>query len=141
VATNIVSNQYLFTAADLAYIAGHYINTDHAQQWTGSGGVSYLWRDTRFSASLVYGSGLRSDLVLPSGATIPNGDHVAPYATANIGISHEFMEPDKKPITVRFDVVNIFDTVYEIRDGSGIGVFALQYGPRRGFYIGVSKKL
>ena len=141
VATNIVSNQYLFTAADLAYIAGHYINTDHAQQWTGSGGVSYRWRDTRFSASLVYGSGLRSDLVLPSGATIPNGDHVAPYATANIGISHEFMEPDKKPITVRFDVVNIFDTVYEIRDGSGIGVFALQYGPRRGFYIGVSKKL
>ncbi len=46
-----------------------------------------------------------------------------------------------KPLTVRFDVVNIFDTIYEIRDGSGIGVFAPQYGPRRGYFIGVSKKI
>jgi hypothetical protein len=41
--------------------------------------------------------------------------------------------------TVRFDVVNLFDTVYQIRSGSGIGVFAAQYGPRIG--LGVSKKL
>ena len=60
VATNIVSNQYLFGADELAYIASNYINTDHAQQWTGSAGASYLWHDTRFSASMVYGSGLRS---------------------------------------------------------------------------------
>jgi outer membrane receptor protein involved in Fe transport len=44
-------------------------------------------------------------------------------------------------VTVRFDIVNVFDTVYEIRDGSGIGVFAPQYGERRGFFVGVSKKL
>jgi len=30
-----------------------------------------------------------------------------------------------------FDVVNVFDKIYEIRDGSGIGVFAPQFGPRR----------
>jgi hypothetical protein len=29
-------------------------------------------------------------------------------------------------VTVRFDVVNLFDTIYLIRDGSGIGVFAPQ---------------
>ncbi len=34
-------------------------------------------------------------------------------------------------MTVRFDVINLLDTVYFIRDGSGIGVFAPQYGPRR----------
>jgi outer membrane receptor protein involved in Fe transport len=141
VATNIVSNQYLFSADDLAYIANHYINTDHAQQWTGSAGASYLWRDTRFSASMVYGSGLRADLTLPDGSTIPNGDHVAPYATANIGVSHEFKQPDGKPVTVRFDVVNIFDAVYEIRNGSGVGVFAPQFGERRGYFVGISKKL
>ncbi len=45
------------------------------------------------------------------------------------------------PFTLRFDVVNVFDTVYEIRDGSGIGVFAPQYGPRRGFFGGWSSKL
>ena len=133
VATNIVSNQYLFGADELAYIASNYINTDHAQQWTGSAGASYLWHDTRFSASMVYGSGLRSGFA--------NTDHVPPYATANIGISHEIKQPDGKPVTVRFDVVNVFDTIYELRDGSGIGVFAPQFGERRGYFVGVSKKL
>ncbi len=46
-----------------------------------------------------------------------------------------------KPLTLRFDVVNLFDSVYEIRDGSGIGVFAPQFGPRRGFFVGLSQKL
>src|ERR1035437_9571478 len=133
VATTVVSNQYLFGADELAYIASHYINTDHAQQWTGSEGASYFWQDMRFSASMVFGSGLRSGFA--------NTDHVAPYATANIGISHEIAVPDGKPITVRFDVVNVFDTIYELRDGSGIGVFAPQFGMRRGFFAGISKKL
>jgi outer membrane receptor protein involved in Fe transport len=133
VATNVVSNQYLFGADELAYIAGTYINTDHAQQWTGSAGASYRWDDTRFSASMVYGSGLRSGFA--------NTDHVAPYATANFGISHEIQQPDGKPVTVRFDVINVFDTIYELRDGSGIGVFAPQFGMRRGFFAGISKKL
>jgi outer membrane receptor protein involved in Fe transport len=47
---------------------------------------------------------------------------------------------DPKPMTVRFDVVNLFDSIYFIRDGSGIGVFAPQYGPRRGYFAGISKK-
>ena len=46
-----------------------------------------------------------------------------------------------KPVTVRFDVVNLLDTVYELRGGSGIGVFAPQFGPRRGYYMGISQKL
>src|ERR1035437_2332166 len=133
VATNIISNQYLFGADELAYIASNYINTDHAQQWTGSAGASSLWHDTRVSASMVYGSGLRSGFA--------NTDHVAPYATANIGISREIAVPDGKPVTVRFDVVNVFDTIYELRDGSGIRVFAPQFGERRGYFVGISKKL
>ena len=46
-----------------------------------------------------------------------------------------------KPIEGRFDVVNIFDRVYELRSGSGIGVFAPQFGPRRGYYAGLSQQL
>jgi outer membrane receptor protein involved in Fe transport len=46
-----------------------------------------------------------------------------------------------KPTTLRFDIVNLFDTIYEIRDGSGIGVFAPQFGPRRGFFFGITQKL
>jgi len=42
---------------------------------------------------------------------------------------------------MRFDIVNLFDQIYELRDGSGIGVFAPQYGARRGYYMGISQKL
>jgi hypothetical protein len=34
--------------------------------------------------------------------------------------------------------VNLFDQAYELRDGTGIGVGAPQWGQRRGFYGGIS---
>jgi outer membrane receptor protein involved in Fe transport len=55
--------------------------------------------------------------------------------------THSRRPRDAKPLTVRFDVVNLFDKIYELRDGSGIGVFAPQFGQRRGFYVGLSQKL
>lgn len=133
-ATNVVSNQYLFDPDELAYIANHSVYTDHAQLWTASAGASYLWNGTRFSASMIYGSGLR--------AGFANTESLPSYTQVNLGLSHDFyLAGPTKPTTVRFDVVNAFDTIYQIRDGSGIGVFAPQYGPRRGFYIGISQKL
>jgi outer membrane receptor protein involved in Fe transport len=131
-ATEIVSNQFLFPQDELNYIANNWIYTDHAQLLTGSGGVSYLWQGTRFSADLVYGSGLRNGFA--------NTGTVNVYTPVNLGISHEFQNLEGKPLTVRFDIVNVFDQVYFLRDGSGIGVFAPQYGARRGFYAGVSQK-
>jgi outer membrane receptor protein involved in Fe transport len=134
IATNIVSNQFLFGQDEIDYIASHYIYTDHAQVLTGSAGASYLWNGTRFSASMIYGSGLRSGFA--------NTDHLPSYTQVNVGVSHDFsIVAPNKPTTVRFDVVNLFDKVYEIRDGSGIGVFAPQFGPRRGFFVGISQKL
>ncbi len=35
-------------------------------------------------------------------------------------------------------MVNLLDRVYELRDGSGIGVGAPQFGQRRGIYGGLS---
>jgi outer membrane receptor protein involved in Fe transport len=134
IATNVVSNQYLFDPDELAYIASHYVYTDHAQVLTASAGASYLWNGTRFSASMIYGSGLRSGFA--------NIDHLPSYTQVNVGLSHDFnIFAPNKPTTVRFDVVNLFDSIYEIRDGSGIGVFAPQFGPRRGFFAGISQKL
>ena len=132
--TNIVSNQFLFGADELAFIASHDVYTDHAQQLTASAGASYLWNGTRFSATMIYGSGLRSGFA--------NTDHLPSYTQVNLGISREVLLPGwTKPTTLRFDVVNLFDRVYEIRDGTGIGVFAPQFGPRRGFFAGISQKL
>jgi outer membrane receptor protein involved in Fe transport len=133
-ASNVVSNQYLFAPDELAYIATHDVYTDHAQFLTASAGASYLWNGTRYSASMIYGSGLRDGFA--NTTTVPS------YTQFNVGVSHEFnWVAANKPTTLRFDVVNLFDTIYEIRDGSGIGVFAPQFGPRRGFYFGISQKL
>src|SRR5439155_12708124 len=110
VATNIVSNQFLFGPDELAYIASHCIYTDHAQVWTASAGASYLWNGTRFSASMIYGSGLRSGFA--------NVDHVPSYTQVNLGVSHEYLFPGwTKPTTFRFDVVDLFDKIYDIRAG------------------------
>ena len=135
IATDIVSNQFLFAPDELAYIANHWIYTDHSQLWTGSAGASYLWQGTRFSADLIYGSGLR--------AGFANTDHVPAYTQVNLGVSHEFAAtgPLAKPVTLRFDIVNVFDEVYFIRNGTGIGVFAPQFGPRRGYFLALSQKL
>ncbi len=72
-ATKVVSNQYLFDPDDLAYIANNYIYTDHAQLLTASAGASYLWYGTKFTADMIYGSGLRADGTngVPNGSTVP----------------------------------------------------------------------
>jgi len=133
VAENVVSNQFLFDPDELAYISNHYVFTDHAQVYTGSAGLSYLLAGTRYSADMIYGSGLRSGFA--------NTDHVPPYAQFNVGASREIQIPNMKPLTVRLAVINVFDSIYEIRDGSGIGVFAPQYGPRRGYFLSLTQKL
>jgi opacity protein-like surface antigen/outer membrane receptor protein involved in Fe transport len=142
-ATQPVSNQYLFDNAtplndlggltEFQYLSTHWIYTDHNQFVTGSAGLSYRWNGTTFSTDMIYGSGLRTGDA--------NIDALAPYAQFNVGLARDFDMPDGQPVTVRFDVVNVFDTVYQIRNGSGIGVFASQYGPRRGFFIGIKKKI
>jgi outer membrane receptor for ferrienterochelin and colicins len=135
---DVESSQFNFDPQQLAYIADNYIHLDHEGRVAASAGTSYLWQGTRFSVDMLFGSGLREDLVLPSGFTIPNGTHTPSYAQWNLGVSHEFHFNSSGPVTVRADVINIGDKVYEIRSGSGIGVFAPQYGARRGFFGGVS---
>jgi outer membrane receptor for ferrienterochelin and colicins len=134
----VESSQFNFSASDLAYIADNYIHLDHEGRVAASGGVSYLWMGTRFSADMLFGTGLRDALVLPNGTSIPNGDHTPSYTQVNLGLSHEFRLPSTGPLSVRFDVINLFDKVYAIRNGTGIGVFAPQYGARRGLFGGVS---
>jgi hypothetical protein len=138
---DIDSSQFNFSAEELDYIATHWIHLDHEQQVTASGGVSYLWMHTTFSADFLLGSGLRSDEVLADGASIPNGSHLPYYEQVNLGVNHIFHIDDAGTLTARLDVINAFDRRYEIRDGTGVGVGAPQYGPRRGIFVGLSKSL
>jgi outer membrane receptor for ferrienterochelin and colicins len=138
---DIDSAQFNFSQDDLNYIAANYIHLDHEQQFTASGGISYLWAGTRYSADFLLGSGLRADQVLPNGSSIPNGAHLPYYTQINLGLSHIFDLGRAGALTTRFDVLNVFDKIYEIRDGTGVGVGAPQYGPRRGIFVGVAKSI
>ncbi len=134
-ATDVVSNQFLFSdPVEYAYIQTHWIPTDHSQTWTGSAGASYLWDGTHYSMDMIFGSGLRSGFA--------NLSTVPPYFQINAGVSHAFRWSAKqKPLTVSFSIVNALNYNYVIRNGTGIGVFAPQYGPRFGAYLTLSQAL
>jgi outer membrane receptor protein involved in Fe transport len=131
VGKEIVSGQFLFGADELAFIKDHYVFLDHDQRYTVSAGAAYTYKNSTIYVDMLYGSGLRSGFA--------NTDELPGYYPVNLGLTHEFKLPAKfGRLQARFDVVNVFDQTYELRNGSGIGVFAPQFGPRRGFFGGLS---
>jgi outer membrane receptor protein involved in Fe transport len=138
---DIISAQYFFAPEELDYIRNHYIFTDHSQKVTASGGGSYTFHDSMGTLvptlDFVYGSGLRTDD--PNGI-VPNGGELPGYWVFNAGISQTFNGPGfLNGLTIRADVLNLFDKKYEIRSGTGVGVGAPQWGERRGIFAGISK--
>lgn len=133
IGTNIVSSQFNFDPGDLDYIAGHYIHMDHDQTWTASAGAAYKVGGTTLSADMIYGSGLRADGATPNGRALPD------YVQVNASVAHDFQLPRLGELEARLDVVNLFDELYVIRDGTRVGVGAPQYGPRRGLFVGLTK--
>ena len=130
---DIVSSQFSFQPDDLAFIGSHFIHLDHDQTYSASAGVSYRIGETRFSADLLYGSGLRADGDFPNSHSLPD------YVQVNLGVGRTFDLPAVGALALRIDVINAFDEKYEIRDGTGVGVGAPQFGPRRGFFAGLTK--
>jgi len=124
--TNVSSAQFLFDPDEFAYIKKNWVFLDHDQRFTGSAGVSYTWNDWRLAIDGLYGNGLRRGFA--------NTQKNHPYETFNVSLSRRIKITAKTALNIRFDVVNIFDKIYELRDGSGIGVGAPQFGQRRGFY-------
>jgi hypothetical protein len=100
-----------------------------------------LWLGTRFSTDFILGSGLRADELLPDGNSIPNGAHLPYYTQINLGVSRIFHLEDAGTLTARFDIINALDKIYEIRNGTGVGVGAPQFGARRGLFVGLTKSL
>ena len=90
----------------------------------------------------LYGTGLRTDGgTIPGSspaAPIPNGGSVPAYYSVNIGAAQTFKIHNKQVLTARLDVVNVTDNIYQLRNGSGVGVNAAQYGERLGFFGSLS---
>jgi outer membrane receptor protein involved in Fe transport len=132
-AEDVVSNQYLIgDPVELAFLAGHYTYASDAQTISASFGASYRWSGLLASLDGVYGSGLREGFA--------NEQHTPGYTQWNAAIARKFdLWRDRKPLTVRLSVINLFDSDYLLRGGSGIGEFAPQYGPRRGVFAELSQ--
>lgn len=128
---NIISGQYLFPQAVLDYAAANWVNVDHEQALTASIGGSYVWSGTRLNGNLLFASGLRNGFA--------NTTSLPSYAVLNLGAGRRVNF--NEPVEARLVLNNVFDRVYEIRDGTGVGVFAPQYGLRRGVFFGLSKAI
>jgi hypothetical protein len=132
-ARNIDSVENEFADNALAYIATNPIQLDHQGRYTGSGGASCaLLRDTRLYSDFLYGNGLR--------AGFANLEKLPAYWTNNVGVEHvwHLHSGAVRELRLRVDCLNLFNTVSEIRNGTGVGIAAPAYGPRRAVYSGLS---
>ena len=131
-AHDIDSQQFQLSNDELSYIADHNIHLDHEAEFAGSAGASYEWRNDMVYIDWQISTGLRSGFA--------NTGVVQPHYPVNVGYQHIFRDwgMNGNNVKFRFDVVNVFDEKYEIRDGSGIGVVAPQYGPRLGAFAGLT---
>ncbi|HEV3109504.1 MAG TPA: TonB-dependent receptor [Candidatus Binataceae bacterium] len=125
----VESGQFNFGLDELAYINNHYIFLDHDQTFTSSYGAAYQWNGFNFLLDGVYQSGLREGFA--------NTRNLPYYIQVNIGATKDFTVPKVGDMQARISVLNLFDRTYQIRSGSGIGVFAPQFGPRRALYAGL----
>ena len=129
---NVVSGQYNFSQDSLNYIQSKAVHLDHDQLITGSAGAAYSFDTITYSTDLIFGSGLRSGFA--------NTQHLPFYTQVNLGMAHSFdLGVNYGLLESKLSINNLFDRVYEIRDGSGIGVFAPQYAPRRAIFLELSK--
>jgi outer membrane receptor protein involved in Fe transport len=137
--TSINSSQFNFGADELAFIAQNYIYLDHDQSWTASAGASYTFNQggeapTRLGADFIYGNGLRKTVVTPNDSAVP------PYAILNLSVAQQIPIKGTRGAQLRFDVLNVLDTTYQLRNGTGVGVGAPQYGMRRAFLLTLNQK-
>lgn len=132
-ARQIETGQFNFDAAEQDYINSHWVHLDHEQSLSASAGLGYRFANGyALSASALYGSGLRNGFA--------NTEHLPGYTTVNADIAKSFdVGGSVGTLETRLSLVNLFDHVYALRDGTGIGVGALQYAQRRTAYVSVSK--
>ncbi|MBM3590555.1 MAG: TonB-dependent receptor [Alphaproteobacteria bacterium] len=128
-AKGINSGQYLHGSAEVETSQKFYLNPDHAQKITASGGLAYKFLKTKtdLGFDVLYGNGLRrGDL---------NRHRMKSYSQLNIFILQKI-----EKFNLRLSINNVLDKKYALRDGSGIGVQASQFAPRRSAYLILSRE-
>jgi hypothetical protein len=126
----VASGEFQFVADELEYLKDHYAALDHDQRVTASAGVAWRRGRNMAYADLLFGTGLRSGFA--------NTESLPSHAVLNLGGERSLVKSARGELRLRVDLLNAFDRSYVLRDGSGIGVAAPQYGARRSLYAGVT---
>jgi outer membrane receptor protein involved in Fe transport len=126
------SSQFLFGQDELNYTAQHYVHLNHDQFITVSAGAAYTFWHTTVHVDALYGSGFYDGFA--------DLDQVPAHCPVNCGIKHDFKVAKLQMLTLRCDVINVFDDVYLYHHGAGIGTTAPYYGERRGIFAGLDYK-
>ena len=121
---NSSRNQYLLGADEFAYTRTIGSTPTTSQVWTGSGGMSYLWYGTRFTADLIYGSGLRPASPIPT--TLLPMRRSMPGSRMN----STFPVGTRSPCASTSSMSSIPATSSKTAAASACSL--TQYGPRRG---------
>jgi outer membrane receptor protein involved in Fe transport len=116
-------------AGEISYIANHWVTLDDDQMFVGSGGTSYKLWGFLLTADAIWGSGYRRGFA--------NSGELPPILQFNGAVVRNFRMPGVGNVEGRISLINVFDHTYQIRNGSGIGVFSPSYGPRRTLYAGI----
>jgi outer membrane receptor protein involved in Fe transport len=117
------------SAAEISYIANHWVTLDDDQMFVGSGGASYEIWGYLLTADGIWGSGYRRGFA--------NTGELPPIIQFNAAIVRSIRLPRIGNVEGRVSLINVFDHTYQIRNGTGIGVFSPSYGPRRALYAGI----
>jgi len=128
---NVTTGQFNFSSEKLAYISQNWVHLDHDQTWTGSGGISYKQGGVSYFADAIFGTGLRNGFA--------NTGHLPAYTQVNLAVAHLWETPFLGTLDARLSVLNAFDRIYQLRDGTGIGLGAPQFGQRRTLYFSLSR--
>jgi len=100
----------------------------------GTVGADGFHAQAKEHGDFLYGNGLR--------AGFANLEKLPAYATFNLGVEQTLPLRARmaglKEWKLRFDCLNVMDEVYELRNGTGLGIAAPAYGPRRAFFGGLT---
>jgi len=129
-ARDINSSQILFGQDELDYTAQHDVHLNHHQLITLSTGASYTFMDTIVHIDTIFGSGFYDGFA--------DMNKVPSHCPVDLGIEHHFKFGKIDTLSIRCDVINLFDESYLYHHGAGIGTTAPYYGERRGVFGGLA---
>lgn len=130
-ARNVNSSQYILHEEEYEYSQNNWVRLDHVQNYSGAIGSAYKILNNVISVDALFGSGL---------STGQNNKNTMPsYWQFNGSVSRNVKIGNIDKINLRLSVLNAFDEVYQYSNGTGIGVNASQFAPRRTYYLIMSK--